>query len=212
MENYFKEKKLLYKFQSGFRSEFSTETCRIHLTDFIRFEMDKGNIVGMILLDLQKAFDTVDHSILLMKLESSGLGHDVITWFKSYLFGRQRLVGVSGTFSSSSGISCGVPQGSILGPLLFLIYVNDMSAVVKNKLLLYANDSGILVADKNRSQVEKDLSKDLELVSQWLTDNKLSLHVSKTESILFGSKYKLRSTPNLNVSCNGKVIEPTSSV
>ena len=115
--------------------------------------MGKDNIVSMILLDLKKAFDTVDHSIILMKLESSGLGHDVITWFKSYLSGRQQLVDVSETFSSSSGINFGVPQGSTLGPLLFLIYVNDMSAVIKNKLLLYADDSGILVAGKNRSQV-----------------------------------------------------------
>ena len=117
--------------------------------------MDKGNIVDIILLHLQKVFDTVDHSILLMKLESSGLGLDVTTWFKSYLSDRQQLIDVSGTFSSSSGINCGVSQGSILGPLLFLIYVNDMSAVVKNKLLLYADDSGIHVAGKNRSQLKR---------------------------------------------------------
>ena len=103
--------------------------------------MDKGNMVGMLLLDLQKAFDTVDHSILLMKLEASGLGNDVLFWFKSYLSDRTQLVDLSGTHSSCSPITCGVPQSSILGPLLFLVYVNDISAVVKNKLLLYADDS-----------------------------------------------------------------------
>ena len=86
VESYFKVNKLLYKFQSGFRSGFSTDTCLIHLTDYIRLEMDKGNLVGMILLDLQKAFDTVNHSILLMKLSAAGLGDDILRWFKSYLF------------------------------------------------------------------------------------------------------------------------------
>ena len=94
--------------------------------------MDKGHYVGMVLLDLQKAFDTVDHNILLMKLEAIGLNEDVIRWFCSYLTDRQQLVDVSGTLSSSAEIKCGVPQGSILGPLLFLIYVYDMSGVVNN--------------------------------------------------------------------------------
>lgn len=87
-----------------------------------------------------------------------------------------------------------------------------MSAVVKNKLLLYADDSGIMVTGKNRSEIEHALNEDMEIVSKWLIDNKLSLHLGKTESVLFGSKPKLRLNPNLNVSCNGQVIEPTSSV
>ena len=148
IETYLDEKKLLYDFQSGFRGRFSTDTCLIHLTDFIKFEMDKGNLVGMVLLDLQKAFDTVDHGILLMKMEALGFNQDIIRWFRSYLSDRKQLVDVSGILSSSSTISCGVPQGSILGPLLFLIYVNDMSGAINNKLLLYADDSAILVADK----------------------------------------------------------------
>ena len=103
----------IYEIQSGFRSIFSTDNCLIHLTYFIRFELDKGNMVGMLLLDLQKAFDTVDHSILLMKLEASGLGNDVLFWFKSYLSDRTQLVDLSGTHSSCSPITSGVSQGSI---------------------------------------------------------------------------------------------------
>ena len=87
-----------------------------------------------------------------------------------------------------------------------------MSAVVKNKLLLYADDSGILVSGKDISHVEKLLTESLGLVSQCLIDNKLSLHLGKTESILFGSKYKIKSNPNLNVTCNSSVIEPTTNV
>ena len=212
MESYFKDRNLIYDFQSGFRKGFSTDTCLIHLTDYIRSQNDKGNVVGMVLLDLQKAFDTVDHAILLMKLYSSGLGQDMLRWFKSYLSDRRQLVDVSGTFSSTANISCGVPQGSILGPLLFLVYVNDMSAVVQNKLLLYADDSAILVSGKDIPTVEKALSEDLLSVSHWLVDNKLSLHLGKTESIVFGSKQKLRSQSSLNITCNGTPITSTSSV
>lgn len=122
VESYLNEHKLLYNFQSGFRTGFSTDTCLIHLS-YVRFQMDRGNFVGMILLDLQKAFDTVDLDILIMKLEALGLGRDIILWFQSYLFNRQQLVDVSGVHSSFDKVACGVPQNSILGPLLFLIYV-----------------------------------------------------------------------------------------
>lgn len=212
VESYFKESNLIYDFQSGFRKGFSTDTCLIHLTDYIRRENDRGNVVGMVLLDLQKAFDTVDHAILLMKLHSTGLSQDIIRWFRSYLSDRQQLVDVSGTFSSTAYVTCGVPQGSILGPLLFLAYVNDMSGVVQNKLLLYADDSAILLSGKDIVTVEKALSDDLQTVSHWLIDNKLSLHLGKTESIVFGSKHKLRSHSSLNITCNGTLITSTSAV
>jgi hypothetical protein len=92
ISSYLKEMDILYKFQSGFRGGFSTDTCLTHLYDFIRLHMDKGNFVGMILMDLQKAFDTVDHSILLMKLEAIGLSTDVLQWFRSYLSDRHDLL------------------------------------------------------------------------------------------------------------------------
>ena len=99
---------------------------------------------------------------------------------------------VSGTLSSHTNISCGVPKGSILGPLLFLIYTNDMSGAVSNKLLLYADDSAILVADKCLSNIETVLQNELEIVSEWLVDSKHSLHLGKTESILFESTLRLK--------------------
>ena len=141
--------------------------------------MDKGNIVGMVLLDLQKAFDTVDHSILLMKLKALGLSKVTAQWFTSYLSDGHQLVDVGGSHSSQATILCGVPQGSILGPLLFLIYVNDMSGAVKNKLLLYADDSSILVSGKDRSEIESVLSSEMNILSEWLICNRLSLHLGK---------------------------------
>ena len=99
---------LLYEFQSGFRSKFSTDTCLSYLTDFIKHETSKGLYTGM---DLQKAFDTVDHLILCEKLRTIGVGS--VDWFMSYLLGRNQFVQVNGNLSDSSPITCGVPQGSI---------------------------------------------------------------------------------------------------
>ena len=104
-----------------------------------------------------------------------------------------------------------LPQGSILGPFLFLIYVNDMSGVVNNKLLLYANDSAMLVSEKHLSNIEKLLKEELETLSDWLIDNKLSLNLGKTESILFGSIIKLKSESNLYITCKSTDIEPKES-
>ena len=140
LNNLLTEHKLLYIFHSGFRSSYSTDTCLIHLTDYITQECDNGNYTGMVLLDLQKAFDTVDHAILLKKLSGVGVTELSICWFRSYLTGRVQDTDVESTLSVAKGITCGVPQGSILGPLLFLLYINDMSAAVKCKLLLYADD------------------------------------------------------------------------
>ena len=112
---------LLYELQSGFRSQYSTDSCLIHLLDFIRGNNEKGLFTGMIMLDLQKAFDTVDHSILCEKLESIGVNS--VNWFYSYLSNRVQYVSLKGETSEPCTVTCGVPQGSILGPLLFLIYV-----------------------------------------------------------------------------------------
>ena len=116
------------------------------------------------------------------------MGIDFMEWFRSYLSGRKQIVHVNKVDSDPIQISCGVPQGSILGPLLFLCYVNDMVASVDCKLLLYADDSALLVSDKIPQYVADKPSKELESCRQWLVDNKLSLHLGKTEYVLFGSK------------------------
>ena len=211
LETYLDERKLLYDLQSGFRPKYSTDTCLIHLTDFIKFQMDKGNAVGMALLDLQKAFDTVDHSILLAKLEAIELSNDIVKWFQPYLSGRQQLVDVAGTFSSCANIMWCSSRANTWTFVVF-IYVNDMSGVIGNKLLLYADDSAILVADKDISTVENSLQTNLQIFSEWLIDNKLSLHLGKTESISFGSKARLRPWSILNIECKGSKIEPKDKV
>ena len=136
-----------------------------------------------------------------------------IKWFASYLEDGQQIVQIGDTHSDSCSIKCGVPQGSILDLLLFLIYVNDMKAAVNCKLLLYADDSALLTSGKDVSEIEGVLSRELESLSEWLEENRLSLHLGKTQSILFGSKKRLRTSNKLHVVCNGRRnIEPDVEV
>ena len=136
MQNYLDKNKILYPYQSGFRSKYSTNSALTYLTNFVSEGFDKGIYTGMILIDLQKAFDTIDHSLLLEKMTFFGFSEKTISWFKSYLTGRTFIVFVNEKKSNPGILSCGVPQGSILGPLLFLLYVNDMPKAIKSELLL----------------------------------------------------------------------------
>lgn len=169
LETYLVKNHLLYEFQSEFRTNFL-----VFLADYIRAQTAKGLYTGMILLDLQKAFDTVNHSILCSKLKAMGV--ESVEWFSS---GRNQQVHVNGTLSSSESITCGVPQGSILGPLLFLCYVNDMAISISTecKLLLYADDSAIIFSHKCLEEISRKLGLELENCNKWLIDNKLSLHL-----------------------------------
>ena len=129
----------------------------------------------MVLLDLQNAFDTVDHNILLGKLQGLGIQESALKWFKTYLENRQQSVDIGGIRSAPTSVTCGVPRGSILGPLLFIVYINDMPVAVKCKLILYADDSALLVAGKNCAIIQQRLSSELESICEWVIDNKLSL-------------------------------------
>jgi hypothetical protein len=138
----------------------------------------------------------------------SGLNHICLTE------NRKQTVHVNDTFSSQESISCGVPQGSILGPLMFLCYVNDMPISIskKCKLLLYADDSAIIYSHKNLSVIKSTLGQELESCSKWLVDNKLSLHLGKTECILFSSKKKIKKSEDFSIQCHDKIIKSQKSV
>ena len=212
IESYMKSENLFYSFQSGFRSSFSTDTCLTHLTDQIRFQMDRGFYTGMVMIDLQKAFDTVDHDILLQKLKALGFDPLAIKWFESYLKGRNQKTEINGIFSDPRVVPCGVPQGSILGPLLFLLYINDMEAAVSCQLILYADDSALLVSGKDVNKIEQQLGNELSSLNGWLVDNRLSIHLGKTESILFGTKKRLGISSEMNVTCGETMVASTKSV
>ena len=146
--------------------------------------------------------------------QASSNGNFSVKWFQSYLTGRKQRVNVNGTESNLEDITYGVPQGSILGPLLFLCYVNDMSISINSdcKLLLYADDSTIIFSHKNPEFISQKLGKELESCSEWLIDDKLSLHLGKMECILFGHKRKLTTITDFQITCHGHVIKSQSHI
>ena len=139
---------------------------------------------------------------------------DLLNGFSPYLTDRKQKVSANGTESEFLNVTCGVPEGSILDPLLILYYVNDMSISINSdcKLLLYADDSTIIFSHKDSQDISKKLGKELESCSNWLVDNKLPLHLGKTECILFGSKRKLKRVSNFQVSCNNHIISSQKKV
>ena len=193
-EEFLSLNKILYDYQSGFRKNHSTDTCLSFLNDKILKGFDDGLVTGMILIDLQKAFDLINHDILLKKLSIIGFSDCTVKWFKSYLSNRQFMVNLENSFSKVSSISCGMPQGSILGPLLFLIFVNDMWMAVKCDLFLYADDTCLVFQSKNVKDIKKELNEDFANICDWLVDNNLTIHLGedKTKSILFASKHKIK--------------------
>ena len=174
------------------------------LNDKILKGFNDGLVTGMILIDLQKAFDTINHDMLLKKLSIIGFSDPTVKWFQSYLSNRKFTVNLKDYFYEVSSISCSVPQGSILGPLLFLIYVNEMPMAVKCDLFLYADDTCLVFQSKNVKDIEKQLNEDFANICDWFVDNKLSIHFGedKTKSILFASKHKIKKLQKLEIIYN----------
>ena len=176
----------IYKLQFGFRKKHSTEHALLSMIEEIRRCLDKGMFSCGVFIDLEKAFDTVNHKILIHKLDHYGIRENSLSWIKSYLSNRKQLVNLNGVKSNYEKVSCGVPQGSILGPLLFLIYINDMHIAVKSSIVHhFADDTNLLFSSKNPQKLSTILNTDLKLLYQWLCANRLSLNVSKTEFIIF---------------------------
>ena len=207
---------LLYNYQSGFRKNHSTDSWLPFLHDKILKGFDKGLTTGMILVDFQKAFDTIDHDILLKKLSAIGFSNHTIGWFKSYLSISNRLfrVNLENCYSDPSNITCGVPQGSILGPLLSLMYVNDMPQSVKSNLFLYADESWLVFQGKDLIEIEKQLNEDFTNICESFVDNRLSIYFGedKTKSILFASKCKIKRVPKLKIKYKNIQIKQYSKV
>lgn len=171
---------------------FSTETALLEATNEWLWNIDNSLLNGVIFLDLKKAFNTMDHAILLGKLKLYGVSSQSLNWFQSYLSDRKQQTFIDGAQSDFCNITCGIPQGSILGPLLFTIYINDLpSCDLFSKPRLYADDTTLTTSAEDPWVLEYKMNYDMNLIQSWLSANKLTLNVKKTKYMLIGSQFKL---------------------
>ena len=182
LSNYFNDSNLLAEQQYGFRRRHSTELAAVKLIDFISHEMESGHTPTNIYVDLSKAFDTINYDILLDKLSYYGISGRALKLLKSYLLDRKQYVVYNNCNSNLVDVTTGVPQGSILGPLLFSIYINDLIHVTeKLKFIMYAYDTTIYfnLEAFDPATIERDINSELEKINVWLKLNILSLNVKR---------------------------------
>lgn len=182
MYDYLEKHKILTKFQSGFRPLHSTLTALVDATNDWYINMDKGLTNAILFIDLKKAFDTIDHVILLSKMEMYGFRGQSLNLLQNYLTGRTQCTVVNNVISNVCDLRCGVPQGSILGPLLFLLYINDLpSCNLSSVTRMYADDTNLTYTATEPEDLFSSMNHDLLELKQWLDANKLSLNVMKTK-------------------------------
>ena len=203
---YLEELQILSIFQFGFRKNHSAAMALTCLVDKISKALENGEYVLGIFLDFSKAFDTVDTDILLSKLYHYGIRDCMLDWFKSYLTDRDQYVSYNGYTSGYKRVKCGVPQGSILGPLLFLIYVNDIASVSDSLLgIMFADDTNMFLSGTDMYKLQQTLNVELEKINLWIQVNKLSLNINKTHFMLFKGRKLIPFCPEIKM--NGQVIQ-----
>lgn len=206
---------LLPKFQSGFRRGHSIQTAVVRIVNDILSSNDSGKVTALVLLDLSAAFDTVDHEILLSRLETDvGVKDTALSWFRSYLSGRSQVVSCAGQQSSSRTVTCGVPQGSVLGPLLFCIYTRPLEQIVKRHAVnchFYADDSQIYLSfDPSEAHAAASkLNECLSDIRDWMAANFLKLNDNKTELVLIGHAKRLAKIKDFRLSIGDAIVKPS---
>ena len=189
---------IIYESQYGFRQGHSTIHAVSEFIENVIDGFDKRESTLAVFLDLSKAFDTIDHNILLQKLKFYGIRGNAFDWFTSYLSHRVQYVALEDYNSDRYFIKCGVPQGSVLGPLLFLIYINDLPKNLSHcKSILFADDANIFRKSKHLSELFNLVNEDLKLVADWFNSNRLSLNIAKTHYVIF--KPNKQKIPDLQI-------------
>ena len=184
--HFLEQQNILYHKQFGFRKNNSTTFALIEITEKIKETIDNHKYGCGIFIDLRKAFDTVNHSILLKKLEHYGIRGSTYKWFESYLTNRKQYVFLNGESSQIRNVTSGVPQGSVLGPLLFLLYINDLPNISKVlNFYLFADDTNIYYEAETPEKLERVINKELKHLHTWLIVNRLSLNIEKTNFVVF---------------------------
>ena len=188
---YLRSFNLIVSTQSGFRPHHSTESILIKMTDDWLEAMDQGLYTGAIYLDLRKAFDVVNHDLLIAKLRIYGCSPSSLIWFKSYLTDRRQCVNLAGTVSDTEVLSSGIPQGSILGPVFFLLFINDLPLSWKSKNGLFADDATFYVSATTLTDVQLQLQQDLNSTATWTKEHGMVAHPDKTKYMIIGTGQKL---------------------
>ena len=207
LKNFLEKTGVLYSHQSGFSEKHSCQTALIHLIDTWLTDIDKGNVIGSVFLDLRKAFDLVDHEMLLHKLKMYHFSDNSCKLFGSYLKDRFQMVKHGTMVSGMKPVLSGVPQGSILGPILFLLYVNDLPLNLSSRLDMYADDATLHKSSSCIRQIDTTLQDDVLEVQKWCVNNNMVLNANKTTCMLIGTKNRLRKTHNLDLKTSDSKIE-----
>lgn len=213
IQSYFCKNGLNSVYQHAYKKGHSTATALTQMTDDWMKEIDDKKIVCSVLLDLSAAFDILDHRVLLNKLRCYGFERSAVAWVESYLTERKCTVYFNGSYSEQRAVSCGVPQGSSLGPLLFSIFINDFPLILDHATVAgYADDLTIYTSAYTTDELTKILNKELELTEKWMLCNKLVLNRGKTKCIVLGSRHSLSKAPKLHISLGDTEIEQVTEV
>ena len=208
VSEFFDQNDVLSEHQGGFRKGFSTTATIADLTDDLFGNLNQGLTTLASFIDLKKAFDTVNIPILLHKLERAGVRGVLLNWCMNYLRNRQQCTLAEGKTSTLLPVSCGVPQGSVLGPLFFLIYVNDLQYALDDcKLKLYADDTVLYQSGVNQLQAQQRLQTSLNKFSVWCAGNALTINVKKTKIMAFGSRSKVKKCVKASVLLNNEKLK-----
>ena len=208
MWSFIDKNNILNNCQFGFRRNLSTTDAVLQVVDDCIDSIDKNKYVIAVFLDLAKAFDTVNHEILLSKLDKLGFRGIVNSWFRSFLCDRRIVVDVNGELSAERSVNIGVPQGTVSAALLFILYINDLSNVSDNlKFVMFADDTTVYASGASVDELSTLITNELKKVDSWLTANRLSLNLSKTCYMLFNKK---RNDPEVRVNIRGKPINRVS--
>ena len=212
MYNYFSRNRILNKNLHGFRSNRSTQTALLTMYDRWATAASNGQMSGVVLIDLSAAFDLVDHQLLLSKLKIYGVKGDLLRLIESYLSDRFQSVWIDHVLSSFLPCDIGVPQGSILGPLFFVIFANDLIDSIESHADAYADDTTVTASGSTVREIENQLSKDCSLVTDWMRSNLLKLNADKSSILTMGTQRRLlNKDKSLEVEMNGVVLTETQS-